>query len=91
MTQAYSEDLRKRALGRADRGETIRLIAAELQISASCVSKWRTLYQRPRMLTHGAFEDPEFIKCSQSLDKFRTEYQRVIVNDLWYYDAKRVN
>jgi len=37
------------------------------------------------MLTHGAFEDPEFIKCSQWLDKFRTEYQRVIVNDLWYY------
>jgi len=36
------------------------------------------------MLTHGAFEDPEFIKCSQWLDKFRTEYQRVIVNDLWY-------
>jgi len=36
------------------------------------------------MLTHGAFEGPEFIKCSQWLDKFRTEYQRVIVNDLWY-------
>ena len=36
------------------------------------------------MLTRGAFEDPEFIKCSQWLDKFRTEYQRVIVNDLWY-------
>jgi hypothetical protein len=36
------------------------------------------------MLTHGAFEDPELIKCSQWLDQFRTEYQRVIDNDLWY-------
>jgi hypothetical protein len=30
------------------------------------------------MLTRGAFEDPELIKCSQWLDQFRTEYQRVI-------------
>jgi putative transposase len=43
MTQAYSEDLRARALARADRGETIRLIAAALQISPSCVSKWKKL------------------------------------------------
>gem|GEM_PF-513783 len=46
-----------------------------------------TSYQRPRMLTHGAFEDPKFIKCSQWLDKFRTEYQKVIVNDLWYQSS----
>ena len=43
MTQAYSEDLRSRALARADRGETIRSIAAALQISPSCVSKWKKL------------------------------------------------
>jgi hypothetical protein len=36
------------------------------------------------MLTHEAFEEPEFIKCGEWLDKFRTEYQKVIVNDLWY-------
>jgi hypothetical protein len=36
------------------------------------------------MLTHEAFEEPEFIKYGQWIDKFRTEYQRVIVNDLWY-------
>lgn len=43
MTRAYSEDLRERALARADRGETIRSIAAALEISPSCVSKWRKL------------------------------------------------
>lgn len=43
MTQAYSQDLRARALARADRGETIRSVAAALQISPSCVSKWKTL------------------------------------------------
>lgn len=43
MTQPYSEDLRERALSRADRGETIRVIAAALEISPSCVSKWRKL------------------------------------------------
>ena len=43
MTQAYSQDLRERALSRADRGETIRSIATALEISPSCVSKWRKL------------------------------------------------
>ena len=43
MTQAYSEDLRERALARADRGETVRSIAVALQISPSCISKWKTL------------------------------------------------
>jgi transposase len=43
MTRPYSEDLRERALLRADAGETIRAIAAALRISPSCVSKWRKL------------------------------------------------
>ena len=37
----YSEDLRERAVQRAEAGETIREIAAALRISPSCVSKWR--------------------------------------------------
>ena len=36
----YSEDLRERAVRRAEAGETIREIAAALRISPSCVSKW---------------------------------------------------
>jgi len=43
MTQPYSEDLRERALARADAGETVRAIAAALQISPSCISKWKKL------------------------------------------------
>jgi transposase len=43
MTHAYSQDLRARALACADRGETTRSIAAALQISPSCVSKWKKL------------------------------------------------
>lgn len=39
----YSEDLRERAVQRAEAGETIREIAAALRISPSCVSKWRKL------------------------------------------------
>lgn len=37
----YSDDLRERAVARAEAGETIREIAAALSISPSCVSKWR--------------------------------------------------
>ena len=40
MTAPYSEDLRERALARKEAGETHRQIAAALQISPSCVSKW---------------------------------------------------
>jgi transposase len=40
MTAPYSMDLRKRALARKAAGETNREIAATLQISPSCVSKW---------------------------------------------------
>jgi len=43
MTRPYSEDLRERALARADAGETVRDVAAALHISPSCVSKWKTL------------------------------------------------
>jgi putative transposase len=43
MTRPYSEDLRERALARADAGETVRSIAKSLRISASCISKWKSL------------------------------------------------
>ena len=43
MTRPYSEDLRERALARADGGETVRSIAAAFCISPSCVSKWKKL------------------------------------------------
>ena len=43
MTRPYSEDLRERALMMAEAGQTIRAIGAALQISPSCVSKWRKL------------------------------------------------
>ncbi len=53
MTQAYSEDLRERALSRADRGETVRSIAAALEISPSCVSKWKQLRRETGELKPG--------------------------------------
>ncbi|MHB8283048.1 MAG: IS630 family transposase [Caulobacteraceae bacterium] len=40
MTAPYALDLRQRALARKAKGETHRQIAAALQISPSCVSKW---------------------------------------------------
>jgi transposase len=40
MTAPYSMDLRERALARKTAGETPREIAAALQISPSCLSKW---------------------------------------------------
>ena len=40
MTAPYSVDLRERALTRKAAGQTHRQIAAALQISPSCVSKW---------------------------------------------------
>ena len=40
MTRPYSEDIRERALARADAGETVR---SALQISPSCVTKWKNL------------------------------------------------
>jgi len=40
MTRPYSNDLRERAMARVAAGETIRVVAAALRISPSCVSKW---------------------------------------------------
>lgn len=40
MTKPYSNDLRERAMARVASGETIRVVAAALRISPSCVSKW---------------------------------------------------
>lgn len=53
MTRPCSEDFRERALLRSDAGETIREIAAALQISPSCVSKWRKLRRETGVLTPG--------------------------------------
>jgi transposase len=53
MTRAYSEDLRERALLMADRGETIRAIGQALQISPSCVSKWKKLRRETGELNPG--------------------------------------
>jgi putative transposase len=39
MTGPFSEDIRERALARADGGETVRSIAEALQISLSCMTK----------------------------------------------------
>ena len=47
----YSEDLRERAVQRAEAGKTIRSIAAALRISPSCVSKWRKRRRETRALT----------------------------------------
>jgi transposase len=47
----YSEDLRERAVRRAEAGETIRSIAEALQISPSCVSKWRKRLRETGALT----------------------------------------
>lgn len=53
MTRPYSEDLRERALARADAGETVRSIAAALLISPSCISKWKKLRSETGALTPG--------------------------------------
>jgi transposase len=53
MTRPYSEDLRERALLRADAGDMIREIATALQISPSCVSKWRKLRRETGGLAPG--------------------------------------
>ena len=53
MTRPYSEDLRARALARYEAGESIRAIGAALEISPSCVSKWRKLKQETGALRPG--------------------------------------
>jgi transposase len=51
--QPYSEDLRKRAVQRAEAGEAIRSIAEALQISASCIPKWRKQLRETGSLAPG--------------------------------------
>jgi transposase len=53
MTRPYSEDIRERALARADAGETVRSIAEVLQISPSCVTKWKNLRRETGGLSPG--------------------------------------
>ena len=53
MTRPYSEDIRERALARADAGETVRSIADALQISPSCVTKWKNLRRDTGAVTPG--------------------------------------
>lgn len=53
MTRPYSEDLRERALARADAGESVRSIASALQISPSCISKWKALRRETGKLSPG--------------------------------------
>ncbi len=53
MTRPYSEDIRERALARADAGETVRSIAEALQISPSCVTKWKNLRRETGGLAPG--------------------------------------
>jgi transposase len=49
----YSEDLRERAVQRAEAGETIRSRAAALRIGPSCVSKWRKRLRETGALVPG--------------------------------------
>jgi putative transposase len=53
MTRPYSEDIRERALARADAGDTVRSIAEALQISPSCVTKWKNLRRETGGLSPG--------------------------------------
>ncbi len=53
MTRPYSEDIRERALARADAGETVRSIAEALQISPSGVTKWKNLRRQTGGLSPG--------------------------------------
>lgn len=46
MTRPYSGDIREVALARADSGESVRSIASSLQISPSCIPKWKKLRQK---------------------------------------------
>ncbi|MCX7342388.1 MAG: helix-turn-helix domain-containing protein [Hyphomicrobiales bacterium] len=70
MTRPYSEDLREWALLRADAGETIRQIAAALQISPSCVSKWRKLRRETGALTPGQMDGYKKLTLSDERAKW---------------------
>ena len=49
----HTVDVRERALARSDAGETVRSIAQALQISPSCVSKWKKLRRETGSLSPG--------------------------------------
>ncbi len=53
MTRPYSADLRARALARLDAGDTIRSIAAQFEISPSCIPKWKKLRAETNAITPG--------------------------------------
>jgi transposase len=53
MTRSYSEDIREHSLARGDAGETVRSIAQALQISPSCVTKWKNLRRQTGGLAPG--------------------------------------
>jgi transposase len=53
MTRSYSEDIRERALARADAGETVCSTAEALQISPSRVTKWKNLRRATGGLSPG--------------------------------------
>jgi transposase len=53
MTQPYSIDLRGRALALVEAGMTIREAAEMLNISPSCLPKWRALQRRTGSLAPG--------------------------------------
>jgi len=59
MTRPYSEDIRERALARADAGETVRSIAEALQISPSCVTKWKNLRRATGSVSPGKIGSQE--------------------------------
>jgi transposase len=53
MTRPYSIDLRERAVALVEAGMTIREAAEMLNISPSCLPKWRALQQRTGSLSPG--------------------------------------
>jgi transposase len=53
MTRPYSIDLRERAVALVEAGMTIREAAETLNISPSCLPKWRALQQRTGSLSPG--------------------------------------
>ena len=82
MTQPYSEDIRDRALVRADAGETVRSIGEALQISASCVSKWKKLRRETGSLSPGkmnghkkrVYPAPRRTGCESAFDRDHLRY-----------------
>jgi putative transposase len=82
MGKPYSEDLRERALARADTGEGVRAIAAAFGISPSCISKWKTRRRETGSFSPGkmggykkrvlAGENAEWLRERMKLDRFTT-------------------